>query len=103
MIVAELVAWILDAPDTQQPAPDEIVRHSIELMIARSALVEVGDTIRQEKSAAKRHEAEAEVRRAAHVLASQVTLGDTGATAAAISTAIENGVGQLKDIFGITE
>jgi hypothetical protein len=103
MIVAELISWILEAPDDQPPAPDEIVRHSIELMIAQSALLEVGDTIRQEKNQTKRHEAEAEIRRAARVLASQVTLGGTGATSAEITTAIENGVAQLKEIYGAAE
>jgi len=103
MIVAELISWILEAPDDNPPAPDEIVRHSIELMIAQSALLEVGDTIRQEKSQAKRHEAEAEIRRAAQVLASQVTLDGTGATSADITTAIENGVAQLKEIYGAAE
>lgn len=103
MIVAELISWILEAPDGQAPAPDAIVRHSIELMIAQSALLEVGDTIRQEKNQTKRHEAEAEIRRAAQVLASQVTLGGTGATSAEITTAIENGVAQLKEIYGAAE
>lgn len=103
MIVAELISWIIEAPSDQPPAPDEIVRHSIELMIAQSALLEVGDTIRQEKNPTKRHEAEAEVRRAAQVLAGQVTLSGTGATSAEISTAIENGVAQLKEIYGATE
>jgi hypothetical protein len=103
MIVAELISWILESPTDQPPAPDAIVRHSIELMIAQSALLEVGDTIRQEKNQAKRHEAEAEVRRAAQVLAAQVTLSGTGATSAEISTAIENGVAQLKEIYGASE
>jgi len=103
MIVAELISWILEAPSDQPPAPDEIVRHSIELMIAQSALLEVGDTIRQEKNSTKRHEAEAEVRRAAQVLAGQVSLSGTGATSAEISTAIETGVAQLKEIYGATE
>ncbi|WP_143332030.1 hypothetical protein [Clavibacter michiganensis] len=100
MIIAELVSWILEFPDGDPPAPDAIVRHSIELMISHSALLEVGDTIRQEKSQTKRHEAEAEIRRAAHVLASQVTLGSTGATSAEITTAIEDGVSQLNEIYG---
>lgn len=103
MIVAELVSWILEAPDDRPPAPDEIVRHSIELMIAQSALLEVGDTIRQEKNQAKRHEAEAEIRRGAQVLASQVTLGGTGTTSAEITAAIEGGVAQLKEIYGASE
>jgi hypothetical protein len=103
MIVAELVSWILEAPVDRPPAPDEIVRHSIELMIAQSALLEVGATIRKEKNQAKRHETETEIRRGAQVLASQVTLGGTGATSGEITTAIENGVAQLKEIYGASE
>lgn len=103
LIVAELVSWILESPDDQQPEPDEIVRHSIELMIAQSALVEVGDTIRKEKNQAKRQAAEQEIRRAAQVLASQVTLGVIGASSAEIATAIENSVAQLKEIYGASE
>lgn len=103
LIVAELVSWILESPDDQQPAPDDIVRHSIELMIAQSALVEVGDTIRQEKNQTKRLESEKEIRRAAKVLASQVTLNGIGTSSSEITTAIENSVSQLKDIYGATE
>lgn len=103
LIVAELVSWILESPDDQQPAPDDIVRHSIELMIAQSALVEVGDTIRQEKNQTKRLESEKEIRRAAKVLASQVTLNGTGTSSSEITTAIEDSVSQLKEIYGATE
>jgi hypothetical protein len=103
LIVAELVSWILESPDDEQPAPDEIVRHSIELMMATSALIEVGDTIRKEKNQGKRHEAEQEIRRAAQVLAAQVTLGEVGASSAEIAAAIENGVAQLKHIYGAPE
>ena len=103
LIVAELVSWILESPENQQPAPDAIVRYSIELMIAQSALVEVGDIIRQEKNQTKRRESETEIRRAARVLASKVTLSGIGASSADITTAIKKGVTQLKDIYGASK
>ncbi|WP_435300293.1 hypothetical protein [Timonella sp. A28] len=103
LIVAELIAWVLAAPNDQVPTPNDIVRHSIELMMLKSALVEVGDTIRSEPNATKRRAAEAEVGRAAHVLASQVPLNETGTSAAEISEAIEGGVRQLTAIFGAGE
>jgi len=103
MIVADLTSWILESPEDQLPAPDDIVRRSLELMITRTALTEVGDTIRQEKNPAKRREAENEVGRIAKVYASQATLSGTGATSAEISTAITDSVEQLKAIYGVAQ
>lgn len=103
LIVAKLLSWILESPDDQQPEPDDIVRHSIALMIEQLALVETGDTIRQEKNQAKRHEIEQEIRRSAQVRASQVTLSVIRASSAEIATAIENGVAQLVEIYGASE
>jgi hypothetical protein len=100
LIVAELVGMIIEAPDDEKPEPDAIVRHSIELMIEKSVLNEVGNTIRKEKNAAKRREAEAEVRRAAKVWASQVQLGNGATSPADLARAIEGGVDQLVKIYG---
>ncbi len=103
LIVAELISWILESPADQEPAPDEIVRHSIELMIAQLLLTEVGNMIRQKKSQTERHEDEEEIRRAAQVWASQLTLGDVGTSSNEIATAIENGFTQLKEIYEAAE
>jgi hypothetical protein len=100
LIVAELVGWILEAPDNQKPEPDEIVRHSIELMVEKSVLTEVGSTIRKEKNAAKRREVEADIRRAAGVWASQVQLGNGATSPNDFARAIEDGVDQLVKIYG---
>jgi hypothetical protein len=99
-IVADIIAWILEAPDSQTPEPEQIVRHSIELMIERSVLTEVGDTIRKEKNPARRREAEADVRRAAGIWASQVQLGNGATSPADLARAIEDGVDQLVKIYG---
>lgn len=98
--VAEIVEWILDAPAGQTPTPDEIVRRSIELIIANATLTEVGDRIRAEMSRDKRRAAEQEIRDAAEIYASQVALGNTGASERAIAAAIEGGIDELGRIFG---
>ncbi|MBT2498070.1 hypothetical protein J7E25_03075 [Agromyces sp. ISL-38] len=99
LIVAQLASWIMDA-DGARPEPDQIVRYSIELMIARATLTEVSDTIRKESDPVKRREAEAEVRRGAKVLAGKLNLDGVGASAADITRAIETSVQQLVDIHG---
>lgn len=103
MIVAELVSWILEAPEDHKPEPDEIVRHSIELMIAQATLTEVGETIRKDSNPTKRREAEVEIKRGAQVMAAQITLNGTGATAAEITTAIAGRVDQLVNIYKDSE
>jgi hypothetical protein len=102
LIVAELVSWLLEARADRFPAPDAIVRRTLELMIARATLHEVGATIRAEKDPAKRRATESEVRRAAGVMAQQANLSETGASSAALGTAIERSVAELVDIFGGT-
>ncbi|NKR99070.1 hypothetical protein GS473_21350 [Rhodococcus hoagii] len=98
--VAEIVEWILEAPADQTPTPDDIVRRSIELIITNVTLTEVGDRIRAEASREKRRAAEQEIRDAAEVYASQVTLTNTGASGQEISGAIEAGINELGQIFG---
>ena len=102
-VVAEIVEWILDAPAGQTPSPDDIVRRSIELIIADATLTEVGDTIRSEPSQEKRKEAEQEIRDAAEIYASQVTLASTGPSEQEIAAAIAGGIDELGRIFGGTE
>lgn len=98
--VAEIVEWILEAPADQTPAPDDIVRRSIELIITNVTLTEVGERIRAESSREKRRAAEQEIRDAAEVYAGQVSLTNTGASAQEISGAIEAGIKELGQIFG---
>jgi len=102
-IVASVVEWILESPEGQTPSPDEIVRRSIELIIADVTLTEVGDRIRSEPSRDKRAAAEQEIRDAAEIYASQVTLTNTGASEREIAAAIEGGIRELGQIFGAGE
>lgn len=100
LIIAELVSWIMEAPEKQKPEPADVARRSIELMIARATLTEVGDTIRKEKDQGRRQEAESEIRLAAQVKASKVALDGVKASSADITKAIEDGVKQLAEIYG---
>jgi hypothetical protein len=101
--IAKVVEWILESPPDQTPTPDAIVRRSIELMITDVTLTEVGDTIRAEPSREKRAEIEGEIRYAAQVHASQVTLNSTGPSEQEIAAAIQGGIEQLVRIFGDAE
>lgn len=101
IIIAELVSWIMKTPEQQKPTPADIVRRTIELMIARATLTEVGDTIRKkEKDQNRRRETESEIRLAARVNASKINLNNVGATSADIAKAIEENVKQLAEIYG---
>jgi hypothetical protein len=100
-IAAEVVAWILESPPNDVPSPDDIVRKSIELMIAEITLTEVAEKIRTDGATAEdRRSAETMIRDAAEEVASQVNLTASGATEAEISKAIQDGIDQLGRIFG---
>lgn len=100
IIVSDLVAWMMTAPESSPRQPHEIVRHTIELMIFQGTVNEVGATIRAEKDRNKRRAIEAEIKSAAAVMASQVPLGDLGTTPAEISRAIETNVILLSSFYG---
>lgn len=96
LIVADLVTWTLETPRD----PSQIVRHTVELMIARSILTEVGDRIRQEPSAALRRSAEAEIRLAAKAWAMRFDVTSVILDGPSISGAVQAGVGDLLAIYG---
>ncbi|WP_208294226.1 hypothetical protein [Arthrobacter sp. JUb115] len=99
IIVSQLVTWMMAAPEADPRQPDEIVRHTIELMIIQGTINEVGSTIRAEKDRGKRRAVEAEIKSAAAVMASQVTLGDSGTSPTEISQAIESNVALLSSFY----
>lgn len=101
-IVAAVVEWILESPADQAPTPDEVVRKTIETMIAEVTLTEVGDKIRSTGATYEaRRSAETMVRDVAEEYARQVTLSSTGASEQEIAAAIENGIRELGRIFGV--
>lgn len=101
VIVAELIAWIIDSPAGEVPAPEDIARKSIELIIAECTLSEVSEALRSgDMNAAERRQAEQEIRDSAGVLATKVNLSATGATEAEITKAIREGIDRLTEIYG---
>lgn len=99
LIVGDLIGWVLEASAGQEPSPEAVVRHTIELMVNRAILTEVGDSIRQEPDRAKREATTQDIRNSAKVWAARADLSATGATPAEISAAIEGGVAELVQIW----
>lgn len=99
-IAASVVEWILE--ETTAPSPDEVVRKAIETIVVNVVLTEVGETIRSRgASQVERQATESAIRDAAEVWAQQVSLRATGATDQQMSDAIESGIRELGEIFGV--
>lgn len=102
-IVATVVEWILEQPADRPPTPEDVVRKSIETTIAETTLTEVSSTIyAKEASFEKRRSLERQIRDVSAEYASQATLSPNGATEQQMSQAIENGIRDIGQIFGVT-
>ncbi|WP_206053259.1 hypothetical protein [Oerskovia turbata] len=102
-IVATVVEWILEQPTDQPPTPEDVVRKSIETTIAETALTEVSATVyAKEASFEKRRSLERQIRDVAAEYAAQATLNPGGATEQQMAQAIENGIRDIGQIFGVT-
>lgn len=102
-IVSMVVEWILEQPADHPPTPEDVVRKSIETTIAESALTEVSATIyAKEASFEKRRSLERQIRDVAAEYAAQATLNPGGATESQMAQAIENGIRDIGQIFGVT-
>lgn len=101
-IVASVVEWILEQPADQPPTPEDVVRKSIETTIAETALTEVSSTVyAKDASFEKRRSLERQVRDVAAEYAAQATLNPRGATEQQMAQAIENGIRDIGQIFGV--
>lgn len=101
-IVAAVVEWILEAPADAPPSPEDIVRKSIETLIAEVTLTEVSATIRSNGlSYEDRRSVERMIRDTAEECAQQVPLTSAGATEAEIARGIEQGIRDIGRIFGV--
>lgn len=101
-IVSGVVEWILEQPADHLPTPEDIVRKSIETMIAETALTEVSSTVyAKETSFEKRRSLERQIRDVAAEYAAQATLSRDGATEQQMAQAIENGIRDIGQIFGV--
>lgn len=101
-IVASVVEWILEQPADQPPTPEDVVRKSIETSIAETALTEVSATVyAKDASFEKRRSLERQIRDVAAEYAAQATLNPRGATEQQMAQAIENGIRDIGQIFGV--
>lgn len=101
-IVASVVEWILEQPPGQPPMPEDVVRKSIETMIAETVLTEVASTVyAKNTSVENRRKLERQIRDVAAEYAAQATLNPRGATEQQMAQAIENGVREIGQIFGV--
>lgn len=102
-IVSIVVEWILEQPADNPPTPEDVVRKSIETMIAETTLTEVSSTIyAKDASFEKRRSLERQIRDVAAEYAAQATLNPEGATEQQMAQAIENGIRDIGQIFGVT-
>ena len=101
-IVSLVVEWILEQPTDRPPTPEDVVRKSIETTIAETALTEVSSTVyARDASFEKRRSLERQIRDVAAEYAAQATLNPRGATEQQMAQAIENGIRDIGQIFGV--
>jgi hypothetical protein len=97
LVAADVAEWILSEQDgAQSPTPEEIVRHTIGLIIADALLSETGEVINNSDHADL---AESEIRDAAEALAARPALSVNGVTEAEFTQAIEEGIETLRGIY----
>lgn len=96
LVAAQVAEWVLtEQVDGSSPPPEEIVRHTIALVIADALLSETGTLLSQTDRADL---AERDIRDAAEALA-QRPLSLDGATEAEFARAIEEGIETLRAIL----
>lgn len=102
-IVSAVVEWIFEQPADRPPTPEEVVRKSIEITIAETALTEVSATIyAKAPNPETRRNLERQIRDVAAEYAAQATLSASGASEREMAQAIESGVRDIGEIFGVT-
>ena len=88
--------------DGQTPSPEDVVRKTIELTIAETALTEVSASVyAKQASYERRHRLEQDIRNVAAEYAAQANLSSSGATAQEMAQAIESGIRDIGVIFGV--
>jgi len=96
LVAADVAEWVLTQDvDGQLPSPEEIVRHTIALIIADTVLSETGEVINNSGHAEL---AESEIRDAAEALAAREELSADGVNETEFAEAIERGIETLRGI-----
>jgi len=97
LVAADVAEWVLSQEaDGGPPTPEEIVRHTIALIVADAFLSDTGELINNSNHA---DVAESEVRDAADALAERPALSVAGVTEAEFTQAIEDGIEALRAIY----
>lgn len=101
-IASVVVDWILEQPADHLPTPEDVVRKTIETIIAEITLTEVTSMIyANNMHFEKRRTLERQIRDVAAEYAAQATLDPRGATEQQMVQAIESGVRDIAQIFGV--
>jgi len=96
LVAAEVAEWVIGEEGDSPPPPEEIVRHTIAIIIADATLVETAD---EASHHANGDLLESEVREAAEALAERVPLSMDGTTEDEFAAAIESGIETLRGIM----
>lgn len=96
LVAADVAEWVLTQDvNGRPPTPEEIVRHTIALIIADVVLSETGEIINNSDHAGL---AEQEIRDAAEALAAREDLSADGVSETEFAQAIERGIETLRSI-----
>ena len=96
LVAADVAEWVLTQDvDGRPPTPEEIVRHTIALIVADAVLSETGEIINNSQHARL---AEQEIRDAAEALAAREDLSADGVSETQFAEAIERGIEALRGI-----
>lgn len=97
LVAADVAEWVLTQEEAgNPPAPEEIVRKTLGLVIADAVLSESGEIVNNSANAGL---AESEIRDAAEALAERATFSVDGVTEAEFTEAIESGIETLRSIL----
>ena len=99
-VAAMVVDWVLaQGQHGDLPDADDVARFTIATIIAEVLSSELGEAMHDRPDEVARV-ADEELRNAAWVLAGQANLSSSGATAEELSSAIQDGVEKLREIYG---
>jgi len=97
LVAADVAEWVLTQDvNGLPPSPEEIIRHTIALIIADAVLSETGEVVNSSGHALL---AESEIRDAAEALAARENLSADGVTETEFTEAIERGIETLRGIL----
>lgn len=96
LVAAEVAEWVLTQGGEQPPAPEEIVRHTIVLVITEAVLSETGELVSKSEHAGL---AESEIRDAAEAIVAREEIPAEGVSEAGFTGAIERGIETLRGIL----